>query len=67
MNNVISETKISCLLFTCPMVEEIKSCHLSNLRMVTSKQKVVFDEKIEEKGVQSIIAPKFLCLKHRAE
>jgi hypothetical protein len=67
MNDIETDRKISCLLFNCPMVEEVNSCHLSNLRMITSKQRIVIDEKIERKGIHAILSPKFLCLKHKAE
>jgi len=67
MNDILTDRKISCLLFNCPMVEEVNSCHLSSLRLVTSKQRVVIDERIETKNVHALLAPKFLCLKHKAE
>lgn len=64
MNDIITEAKISCLLFTCPLVEEICSCSLSNLRIVTSKQKIIIDEKIETKPVKTILLPRYLCMKN---
>lgn len=65
MNNVTCEQKISCMLFGCPMVEEVSSCSLSNLRILTSKQKFWVDEKVERKAVRNFVSAKYLCLKHK--
>lgn len=65
MNNVTCEQKISCMLFGCPMVEEVSSCSLSNLRILTSKQKFWVDEKVETKAVKNFVSAKYLCLKHK--
>ena len=65
MNNVTCEQKLSCMLFGCPMVEEVNSCSLSNLRILTSKQKIWVEERVERKIVKNFLTAKYLCLKHK--
>ncbi|OFX40255.1 MAG: hypothetical protein A2X08_05720 [Bacteroidetes bacterium GWA2_32_17] len=62
MNKIKYETKLSCMLFGCPMVEELKSCSISNLRLLTSSQPFYVEEKIETLFNNSLLFSKFICL-----
>ncbi|NCO54259.1 MAG: hypothetical protein COS14_13700 [Bacteroidetes bacterium CG02_land_8_20_14_3_00_31_25] len=62
MNKIKYETKLSCMLFGCPMVEELKSCSISNLRLLTSSQPFYVEEKIETSFNNSLLSPKYICL-----
>jgi hypothetical protein len=64
-NTVSCEQKISCMLYGCPMVEEIKSCCLSNLRFLTLKQKFWVEERIETKKIHGYVSAKYLCMKYK--
>ena len=55
------EEKISCLLFSCPMIEEINSCSLSNFRMLTSSQDFWIEERLEEGEISHLLSVKYLC------
>jgi len=50
------------MLFGCPMVEELKSCSISNLRLLTSSQPFYVEEKIETSFNNSLLSPKYICL-----
>lgn len=62
MNNIKHETKLSCMLFGCPMIEELKSCSISNLRFLTLSQPFFVEEKIETSVNNSLLTPKFICI-----
>ena len=62
MNKIEYEKKLSCMLFGCPMIEELKSCSISNLRVLTSNLPFLVEEKEEKFILEILIAPKFLCL-----
>ena len=59
------EQKISCLLFSCPLIEEIDRCSLSSFRLITSNQKFWVDEEIETGSLSRILKVNYLCIKHR--
>jgi hypothetical protein len=56
------ESSISCLLFTCPLIEENHQCKFSNFGKLTLNQKPVFYEKPEKIVQHQMLHPKFLCL-----
>ena len=62
MNKIKYETKLSCMLFGCPMVEELKSCSISNLRLLTSSQPFYVEEKIETAFNNVLLSAKFICM-----
>lgn len=62
MNKIIYEQKLSCMLFGCPMVEELKSCTISNLRLLTLSQPFFVEEKIESHLNDILISAKYLCI-----
>ncbi len=65
MNRITKEQKLSCMLFGCPMVEELKTCSMSNLRILTSSQPFFVDEKEEKIISKTFISAKYLCLKNK--
>ncbi len=65
MNNIIYEQKLSCMLFGCPMVEELKSCSISNLRLLTTKQPFIVEEKLDKIASGSLISAKFICISEK--
>lgn len=65
MNKTSCEQKLSCMLFECPMIEEINSCSISNLRILTSKQKFWVTERMEKQKVYSYVSAKYLCMKSK--
>lgn len=67
MNKIVKEEKICCLLFQCPMIEEIKSCAISNLRLVNYNQPFIVEERIETIYNKVLLSPKFLCINSNAE
>lgn len=62
MNKIIHEQKLSCMLFGCPMVEDLKSCSISNLRLLTSTQPLYVDEKSDNSISNILISAKYLCI-----
>jgi hypothetical protein len=65
MNKITHEQKLSCMLFGCPMVEELKSCSMSNLRILTSSQPFFVEEKEEKILSDYLISAKYLCIKNK--
>ena len=56
------EQKISCMLFSCPLIEEKSTCTLSSFRLLTSNQKFWIEERAEQSDSYRILKAKFMCL-----
>jgi hypothetical protein len=62
MNKISTERKLSCMLFGCPMVEDMKSCSISNLRILTLSQPFFVEEILEKSATEIFISVKYLCI-----